>query len=102
MVVTFIPLRGGSKSIPLKNIKLLNGKPLAFWVLAASEKCTDIDKIVVATDSEEIKTTIQGFGFSKVEIYNRMQIMPRIIQIQKMLCLNTCLQAALMEMIHLF
>ena len=31
MNIVFIPVRGGSKSIPLKNIKLLNGKPLVYW-----------------------------------------------------------------------
>ena len=29
--IAFIPLRGGSESIPLKNIKLLNGRPLAYY-----------------------------------------------------------------------
>ncbi|WP_366773631.1 hypothetical protein [uncultured Oxalicibacterium sp.] len=31
--VALIPLRGGSKSIPMKNIKLIGGKPLCAWVL---------------------------------------------------------------------
>ena len=32
-IVAFIPLRGGSKSIPHKNIKNIAGKPLSFWVI---------------------------------------------------------------------
>jgi N-acylneuraminate cytidylyltransferase len=32
-MIAFIPVRGGSKSIPLKNIKDLCGKPLVFWAL---------------------------------------------------------------------
>ena len=30
-VIGFIPARGGSKSIPMKNIQLMNGKPLIYW-----------------------------------------------------------------------
>ena len=33
--IAFIPVRGGSKSIPLKNIKLLLGKPLVYWTAKA-------------------------------------------------------------------
>ena len=38
-VVAFIPARGGSKSIPLKNIVNLNGKPLISYVIDACKKC---------------------------------------------------------------
>ena len=36
MNVAFIPVRGGSKSIPLKNIKIINGRPLIYWTAAAA------------------------------------------------------------------
>ena len=36
MNTAFIPVRGGSKSIPLKNIKILNGKPLVWWTAKAA------------------------------------------------------------------
>lgn len=71
MNIAFIPVRGGSKSIPLKNIKILNGKPLVYWVLKASNEAQKIDKIILATDSKEIKTTVLSFNFNKVEIYDR-------------------------------
>ena len=70
-VIAFIPVRGGSKSIPLKNIKDFCGKPLVYWNVAALQNCNKIDEIIIATDSEEIKKTIVGFDFSKVKIYNR-------------------------------
>jgi N-acylneuraminate cytidylyltransferase len=70
-IIVFIPLRGGSKSIPLKNIKCFCGKPLAYWSLLALQNAAKVDEIVVATDSEEIKKTITAFGFDKVTIYNR-------------------------------
>jgi CMP-N-acetylneuraminic acid synthetase len=67
----FIPVRGGSKSIPLKNIKLIAGKPLIWWSLRACQQSKFIDHIIVATDSEEIIKKVKSFKFSKVEIYIR-------------------------------
>ncbi|MBR6126817.1 acylneuraminate cytidylyltransferase family protein [bacterium] len=71
MNIAFIPVRGGSKSIPLKNIKLLNGKPLVYWTANAAQGAKCIDKVIIATDSEEIKRTVLGFGFDKLEVYDR-------------------------------
>lgn len=64
-------MRGGSKSIPLKNIKILAGRPLCWWSLVSLQGCPDVDQIIVGTDSEDIKITIQSFNFSKVQIYTR-------------------------------
>lgn len=71
MNIAFIPVRGGSKSIPLKNIKLLNGKPLVYWTASAANCAKCIDRVIIATDSKEIKETVLNFGFNKLEIYNR-------------------------------
>jgi 3-deoxy-D-manno-octulosonate 8-phosphate phosphatase, yrbI family len=71
MTIAFIPVRGGSKSIPLKNIKIFCGKPLVYWSIKALHDSVSIDKIVIATDSSDIKKIVRNFGFSKVEIYNR-------------------------------
>ena len=71
MNIAFIPVRGGSKSIPLKNIKELNGKPLVYWTLKSANDVKCIDKVIVATDSEEIKTVVNSFGFTKVQVYDR-------------------------------
>ena len=71
MNIAFIPVRGGSKSIPLKNIKLLNGKPIVYWTSKSANDAKCVDKVVIATDSEEIKKVVLGFGFSKVEVYDR-------------------------------
>ena len=72
--IAFIPVRGGSKSIPLKNIKILNGKPLVFWTAKAANDARCIDKVVIATDSEEIKNTVNGFELEKLEVYNRDRV----------------------------
>jgi len=74
MVYAFIPLRSGSKSIKDKNIKILNNKPLCYWVLKSCQESEKIDKIIVATDSSEYKTIITNFGFKKLEIYDREEI----------------------------
>lgn len=71
--IAFIPVRGGSKSIPLKNIKLLLGKPLVYWTAKAANDAKCIDKVIIATDSEEIKNVVKDFEFDKVEIYNRKE-----------------------------
>lgn len=72
MVIAFIPVRGGSKSIPMKNIKPLCGKPLVCWSIEALEKSDSVDRIVVATDSDEIRQTVerQHYG-GKVKLYLR-------------------------------
>lgn len=62
MNVAFIPVRGGSKSIPLKNIKKICGKPLVYWVVKAACDCKRIDKVYIATDSDVIKDTVLEFG----------------------------------------
>lgn len=78
MNVAFIPVRGGSKSIPLKNIKPIGGRPLVYWTVKAACGCRSIDKVYVATDSDKIKETIESFSngfeseiFSKVEVIGR-------------------------------
>ena len=78
MNVAFIPVRGGSKSIPLKNIKPISGKPLVYWTVKAACECKYIDKVYVATDSEKIRKTVEGFRtgteanlFSKTAVIDR-------------------------------
>lgn len=69
--VALIPVRGGSKSIPLKNIKEICGKPLVYWTIKAANECLDIDEVYVATDSQIIKDTVEKFSFDKVKVIDR-------------------------------
>jgi len=69
-VVAFIPARGGSKSVPEKNIKVFCGRPLIFWNLQALQN-SEVDEIIVATDSDKIKSIVNSFSFSKVKVYDR-------------------------------
>ena len=68
--IAFIPARGGSKSIPNKNIKNFCGKPLIFWILKELQ-ISDVDEIIIATDSDKIIKVVNSFTFSKVKIYDR-------------------------------
>ncbi len=60
--VALIPLSGGSKSIPKKNIKPLAGKPLCAWVLEAATAAERIDAVYVSTDCPEIAAVVQGLN----------------------------------------
>ena len=51
--IGIIPARGGSKSIPLKNIKLFNGKPLIEYTIESALKSGVLDKIVVSNGFNE-------------------------------------------------
>lgn len=70
-VIAFIPVRGGSKSIPLKNIKPLCRKPLVCWNIEALEACPKVDEIIVATDSDEIWNTVESRDYKKTKLYRR-------------------------------
>ena len=70
-VIAFIPVRGGSKSIPLKNIKPFCGKPLVCWNIEALEDCGLVDEIVVATDSDELWHTVEQQRYKKTVLYHR-------------------------------
>lgn len=71
-VIAFIPVRGGSKSIPLKNIKLFCGKPLVYWTIASLQYVQQVDEIIIATDCDLIEETVKSFQFSKVRVYRRL------------------------------
>lgn len=70
-VIAFIPVRGGSKSIPLKNIKPFCGKPLVCWNIEALEQCPLVDEIIVATDSDEIWNVVESKNYQKTSMYRR-------------------------------
>lgn len=76
MNVAFIPVRGGSKSIPLKNIKLMAGKPLVYWTAKAACECSQINKVYVSTDSPEIRRVVLGFAASEA-VFTKLNIIGR-------------------------
>ena len=69
-IVALVPLRGGSKGIKKKNIKLIAGKPLCEWGLNGALQSKYIDDVYVSTDSEEIKSVVTSIS-SKIKIIDR-------------------------------
>lgn len=69
-MIAIIPARSGSKGIPDKNIKIINGKPLIWWSINALEN-SNVNRIIISTDSSYYKEIIENFNFSKVEIIIR-------------------------------
>ncbi len=61
-ILSIIPARGGSKSIPRKNIKPLLGKPLIGWIIEASKKSKLLTRTIVSTDDKEIAEVAKTFG----------------------------------------
>jgi N-acylneuraminate cytidylyltransferase len=58
-----IPARGGSKGIPKKNIKDLNGKPLIYYTLDAIKSIAPVSNICVSSDDPEIIDYVERYGF---------------------------------------
>lgn len=61
-IVAVIHARGGSKRIPLKNIKPLNGIPLVAYMVRAALKAPSIERVIVSTDHPEIKRIALEYG----------------------------------------
>lgn len=61
-VFAIIPARGGSKSIPKKNIKLFAGKPLIAYSINAALESKKVDRVIVSTDDEEIAVIAKSYG----------------------------------------
>lgn len=62
MRLAVIPARGGSKGLPGKNIRMLNGKPLIAWSIEAALESSVTDRVLVSTDSEEIGRVAEEWG----------------------------------------
>jgi CMP-N,N'-diacetyllegionaminic acid synthase len=52
-VLAIVPARGGSKGLPGKNIRLLAGKPLLAWPIAAARASTCVDRVILSTDDPD-------------------------------------------------
>lgn len=63
-VLALIPARGGSKGVPYKNIKPLNGKPLIYYTLDLLKGVISDEDICVSTDDHKIIETVEKYGLS--------------------------------------
>lgn len=61
-VVAVIHARGGSKRIPLKNIRFLGGKPLLAYTVEAALHARTLQRVIVSTDHPEIKQVAEKYG----------------------------------------
>lgn len=60
--VAIIPARSGSKGVSDKNIRLLSGKPLLAFSIAAAKLTSNIDRVIVSTDSEKYADIARKYG----------------------------------------
>ncbi len=61
-ILAVVPARGGSKGIPLKNLRKLGGIPLVALAGKVAGDCKLIDRAVVSTDNEEIARVAEAAG----------------------------------------
>ena len=61
-VLGVIPARGGSKSVPGKNIRLLGDKPLIAYTIHEALKSRLLTRVIVSTDNEEIAGISEDYG----------------------------------------
>lgn len=61
-VLGIIPARGGSKSIPQKNIRLLAEKPLIAHTIEITQKCDILNRTIISTDDNEIAEVARKYG----------------------------------------
>lgn len=60
--IAIIPARGGSKTVPKKNIRKIWGHPLIAYSIAAAKLTKNIQRVIVSTDSEEIREIAKRYG----------------------------------------
>ncbi|MBC7845881.1 MAG: acylneuraminate cytidylyltransferase family protein [Flavobacterium sp.] len=61
-ILAIIPARGGSKGVPGKNIKLLNGKPLLGYTAEIALQSQHLAEVVVSTEDEQIMEVAKNLG----------------------------------------
>ena len=65
-ILVVIPARGGSKGIPRKNVRLLDGQPLISYSINVAKSSESVDDVVVTTDDSEIALLSEKFGASVI------------------------------------
>lgn len=60
--VAVIPARGGSKRVPRKNVRVLDGRPLVAWAIGACLDAGVFDRVVVSTDDDEVAQVARDAG----------------------------------------
>ena len=66
-ILSIIPARGGSKGIPGKNIKQIDGKPLIAYSIIESQKSKYITRTILSTEDEKIKNAAIEYGAEVID-----------------------------------
>ena len=74
MAIGVVLARGGSVSIPKKNIIPINGRPLIYYILDALCGSGSLTKVYVSTDSDEIAEIVKRYNSDIVEVFERMPV----------------------------
>lgn len=61
-ILAIIPARGGSKGVPLKNIRKLNRKPLIEYTIKSAKKSKYVNRVIVSTDDKKIARIAKSCG----------------------------------------
>jgi CMP-N-acetylneuraminic acid synthetase len=72
-IYAIVPIKHTSTRVPGKNFRLMNGKPLYYWIIRTLISVNRLDKIIIDTNSEHLKKDIWNyFHFqSRIVIYDR-------------------------------
>jgi YrbI family 3-deoxy-D-manno-octulosonate 8-phosphate phosphatase len=74
MAIGLILARGGSVSIPKKNIVPVNGRPLVYYILDALCDSGCLTKVYFSTDSDQIADIVKRYNSDIVEVFERMPV----------------------------
>ncbi|WP_425405443.1 cytidylyltransferase domain-containing protein [Hwanghaeella sp.] len=61
-IVAMIPARGGSKSVPYKNLEMLGDRPLLAWPIETAKQAPEIGEVYVSTDDDRIAAVARDYG----------------------------------------
>jgi YrbI family 3-deoxy-D-manno-octulosonate 8-phosphate phosphatase len=74
-MIAIIPLRAGSKSIPHKNTRVMAGRPLATWVIAAALDAQSVERVILSTDDPIVvglrDDMARAWGADRVVVHHR-------------------------------
>lgn len=66
-VLGIVPARAGSQGLPGKNMRLLAGRPMVGWTLAAGQASATIDRLVVSTDDPAVAELARSMGLAVLD-----------------------------------
>lgn len=72
-LVALVPMKGHSERVPNKNLREFNGRPLCHWILNTLTKISEIDEVVVNTDSDRISKEAKKFGSAVLNRPDRLR-----------------------------